>query len=352
MNNSESVIRQASDVWKDVYHLRQTEHVEITDDISSDDEPETQGELYALADKGEEDKEEEAQEEEMDVETTIAAVIASLPHTPPDTVTSVESASTGEIASSTVASITQSPPNTSQLRVPAVEVQITSSTELYASSSTEHAHVHPVSSTSTILTSEAMSTPIFLVTSTVDILVCTLPNVSPILSSISVLDSVSVSIQSLLSPLSTFTASPSSSTIVSIPMVKPAVELKKTPKLLMSGKEITEDIDLDTEIDIPKIDFNSATIEEMMQISQLLEKKAKQKQLKAERDREYTIIGNARDIIAEAIGVEVDSTQHILLQFEEAIQKFNEDSSEQEKLIEKGHLKTEFESLIRLGKRK
>ena len=68
-------------------------------------------------------------------------------------------------------------------------------------------------------------------------------------------------------------------------MVKPVVEPKKTLKLLMSGKDIKEDIDLDTEINIPKIDFNSATIEEMMQISQLLEKKAKQKQLKAERDR-------------------------------------------------------------------
>ena len=162
-------------------------------------------------------------------------------------------------------------------------MQVTSSTELYASSSTEHAPVHPVSSTSTILTSqiltsEAMSTLIFPV--------CTLPSDSTILSSISVLDSVSVSIQSLLSPLSTFTASPSSSTIVSIPTVKPAVEPKKTPKLLMSGKEITEDIDLDTEIDIPKIDFNLATIEEMMQISQLLEKKAKQKKSKSERDRE------------------------------------------------------------------
>ena len=107
----------------------------------------------------------------------------------------------------------------------------------------------------------------------------------------------------------------------------------------MSGKEITEDIDLDTEIDIPKIDFNSATIEEMMQISQLLEKKAKQKQLKSERDREYTIIGNARDIIAEAIGVEVDSTQHILLQLEEAVQKFNDDSFGKEKLIEKAEKK-------------
>ena len=72
---------------------------------------------------------------------------------------------------------------------------------------------------------------------------------------------MSISIQSLLSPISTFTASPSSSTIASIPKVKPAVETKQPLKILLTGKEIGEDIDLDTEIDIPKIDFNIATIE-------------------------------------------------------------------------------------------
>ena len=35
----------------------------------------------------------------------------------------------------------------------------------------------------------------------------------------------------------------------------------------------------------------------------------------------------------------MDSTQHILLQLEEAVQKFNEDSSRQEKLIEKAKKK-------------
>lgn len=154
----------------------------------------------------------------------------------------MESAFTGEIASSTVASIIQPPPSTSQLHVPTMEVQVTSSTELNVSSSTEQAPVHPVC-TSTILTYPILSTgemctPIFPSTSTVDIPVCTLPSVSPILSSISVLDSVSISIQSLLSPLSTFTANPSSSTIVSIPKVKPVVETKHPTRLLITGKEI------------------------------------------------------------------------------------------------------------------
>ena len=39
--------------------------------------------------------------------------------------------------------------------------------------------------------------------------------------------------------------------------------------------EIEEDIDLDTEIEIPKIDFDTAIVEEMRRESQLLEKKAR-----------------------------------------------------------------------------
>ena len=47
-----------------------------------------------------------------------------------------------------------------------------------------------------------------------------------------------------------------------------------------------ENIDLDTEIEIPKIDFDIATIEEMRLASQLLGKKAREKQLRLERDKE------------------------------------------------------------------
>ena len=75
-------------------------------------------------------------------------------------------------------------------------------------------------------------------------------------------------------------------------------------KLLITGKEI----DLDTEIEIPKIDFDIATIEEMRLASQLLEKKARQKHLRLERDKEYRIIEGAKNIITKAIGFEVDST--------------------------------------------
>ena len=185
-----------------------------------------------------------------------------------------------------------------------------------------------------------VSTSIVATPSIVDTLVYTLPSIAPILRNISVLDLVSISIQSLY-PISSFTTSPSTSTIVSIPKVKPAVETKQPLKLLLASKEIEEDIDLDTEIEIPKIDFNTSTIEEMMMISQLLEKKAKKKQLRSERDKEYTIIENARNIIVEATCVEVDSTQHILLQLEEVVQKFNEYSSRQENLIKKVEKKSD-----------
>ena len=90
---------------------------------------------------------------------------------------------------------------------------------------------------------------------------------------------------------------------------------------------------------IPKVDYDNATIEEMRLSSQLIEMKATQKQLRSERDKEYRIIENAKNIITDAISVEVDSTQHILIQLEEAVHKFNEDSSGQEKIIEKDEKK-------------
>ena len=99
-----------------------------------------------------------------------------------------------------------------------------------------------------------------------------------------------------------------------------SVEPKAQPCMrLLSGKEIEEDIDLDEEIEIPKLDFNNATVDQMQLASLLLHKKAKQKKLREERDREYKIIESAKNILTEVIGVEVDTSQHILFQLEEAI---------------------------------
>lgn len=87
-----------------------------------------------------------------------------------------------------------------------------------------------------------------------------------------------------------FTTSPTVSTIVSVSKSKVVmleVEPKTPLKLLINRKEIEEDIDLDKEIEIPKLYFHNATVEEMRLVSQLLEKKARQKQLREERDREF-----------------------------------------------------------------
>ena len=58
-----------------------------------------------------------------------------------------------------------------------------------------------------------------------------------------------------------------------------------------------------------------------------------------ERDREYKIINDAKNILIEIGGVEVDTSQHILLQLEEAVSKFHEDTNSHEKLIEKAERK-------------
>lgn len=95
------------------------------------------------------------------------------------------------------------------------------------------------------------------------------------LSSITSFDNTSTSPStSLVGPIPVFTASPSSSTIVSISKgkeVSPASPTKTPLKLLLTGKEIDE------EIVLPKIDMDNATIDEMRLLSKRLEMKARQK---------------------------------------------------------------------------
>ena len=82
-------------------------------------------------------------------------------------------------------------------------------------------------------------------------------------------------------------------------------------------------------------------------------KKAKHQKLKEERDKEYKIIDDAKNILSEAIGVEIDSSQHILLQLAEAVKKFNDDSNGQENLIEKAKKKFDgkvLEHIAQIGR--
>ncbi|GLJ29678.1 hypothetical protein SUGI_0585290 [Cryptomeria japonica] len=73
-------------------------------------------------------------------------------------------------------------------------------------------------------------------------------------------------------PIPVITASPTLSTIIttSKDKVVSTEVIQKTPlKLLLTGKAIEEDIDLDKEIVIPQIDLNTASIDEMRLISQI-----------------------------------------------------------------------------------
>ena len=48
--------------------------------------------------------------------------------------------------------------------------------------------------------------------------------------------------------------------------------------------------------------------------------------MRGERDREYKIIDDAKNILSKGIGIEVDTSQPILLHLAETVQKFNEDT--------------------------
>ena len=77
----------------------------------------------------------------------------------------------------------------------------------------------------------------------------------------------------------------------------------------------------------------------MQTFGELLHKKAKQKRLREERDKEFKIIEDAKNILTEAIGIEVDSSQPILYQLVEVVQKFDEDTNGQDKLVQKAEKK-------------
>ncbi|GLJ23408.1 hypothetical protein SUGI_0442970 [Cryptomeria japonica] len=270
-------------------------------------------------------------DEEDDPEQVAAKVIASLPHSPQKGIAS--SASASRIVSTVASSIAQSFPITSQLQTPIV----TSSTELQSMSlSTGMQSVASTEQQVISLVTEITTSPAACIVSFATSPVLThsfAPISTPACTSI--LETVGTSMSL---PIPVITASPTLSTIVttSKDKVVSTEVIQKTPlKLLLTGKAIADDIDLDKEIVIPQIDLNTASIDEMRLISQMLEQKAKQKQLRSERDREFNIINGAKTILTNALGINVDPSQHILLQLEEAVNRFNEDSSGEEKLIER-----------------
>ncbi|GLJ11662.1 hypothetical protein SUGI_0173850 [Cryptomeria japonica] len=322
----EAIVNNATIVWKRIYNLPMPSDPTVTIEGDKDDEEDE-----------EEKEEEEAAEEEGD--TVAAEVIASLPHSSQKGVAS--SASASRIVSTVATSIAQSLPITSQLQTPTV----TSSTELQSMSlSTGMQSVASTEQQVTSSVTEITTSPTTCIVSFATSLILThslaqmiTPISTPACTSILGTVGTSMSLP-LVNPIPVITATPTLSTIVTTSKGKEVSTevIQKTPlKLLLTGKAIEDDIDLDKEIVIPQIDLNTASIDEMRLISQLLEQKAKQKQLRSERDREFNIINGAKTILTDALGIKVDPSQHILLQLEEAVNRFNEDSSGEEKLIER-----------------
>ena len=79
----------------------------------------------------------------------------------------------------------------------------------------------------------------------------------------------------------------------------------------------------------------------MQTFRELLQKKTKQQRLREERDMEFKIIKDAKNILAKALGIEVDTCEPILYQLEEAVHKYNEDLDGQDKLLQKALKKFE-----------
>ncbi|GLJ47583.1 hypothetical protein SUGI_1004850 [Cryptomeria japonica] len=336
----ETIVNNATTMWKRIYNLPMPSDPTVTTEGEKDEDEEDEEEKEeeeAVEEEGDMviiSEEEEGDtviigDEEDDPKQVAAKVIASLPHSPQKGVAS--SASASRIVSTVATSIAQSLPITSQLQTPIV----TSSTELQSMSlstgmqSVASTEQQVISSVTEITTSPA----------TCIVSIATSPVLTHSFAPIStpactlILEIVGMSL-----PIPVISASPTLSTIVttSKDKVVSTEVIQKTPlKLLLTGKAIEEDIDLDKEIVIPQIDLNTASIDEMRLISQMLEQKAKQKQLRSERDREFNIINGAKTILTDALGIKVDPSQHILLQLEEAVNKFNEDSSGEEKLIER-----------------
>ncbi|GLJ37204.1 hypothetical protein SUGI_0754580 [Cryptomeria japonica] len=214
-------------------------------------------------------------DEEDDPEQVAAKVIASLPHSPQKGFAS--SASASRIVSTVATSIAQSLPITSQLQAPTV----TSSTELQSMSlSTGMQSVASTEQQVTSSVTEITTSPAACIVSfaTSPVLTHSLAQIITPISTpacTSILGTVGTSMSlPLVNPIPVIIATPTLSTIVTTSKDKEVSTkvIQKTPlKLLLTGKAIEDDIDLDKEIVIPQIDLNTTSIDEMRLISQLLE---------------------------------------------------------------------------------
>ncbi|GLJ39213.1 hypothetical protein SUGI_0799970 [Cryptomeria japonica] len=293
----EAIVNNATIVWKRIYKLPMPSDPTVTiegdkDDEEDEEEKEEEGAAEEEGDTviiGDEEDTVIIGDEEDDPEQVAAEVIASLPHSPQKGVAS--SASASRIVSTVATSIAQSLPITSQLQT----LIVTSSTELQSMSlSTGMQSVASTEQQVTSSVTEITTSPAACIVSFAT---------SPVLTH---------SLAQMITPISTPACTSILGTVgtsMSLPLVNPIPVITATPTL--------------------------STIVTTSKDKELLEQKAKQKQLRSERDREFNIINGAKTILTDALGIKVDPSQHILLQLEEAVNRFNEDSSGEEKLIER-----------------
>ena len=78
---------------------------------------------------------------------------------------------------------------------------------------------------------------------------------------------------------------------------------------------------MDEEILIPSWDITNLTPDQMHIFGELLQKKARQQRLREERNREFKILEDAKNILSQAIGTEIDTSQPILFQLANFVQK-------------------------------
>ena len=106
---------------------------------------------------------------------------------------------------------------------------------------------------------------------------------------------------------------------------------------------------MDEETLIPSWDITNLTLDQMHIFGELLQKKARQQRLREERNREFKILEDAKNILSQAISANIDTSQSILFQLANAIQKFNENMDGQEKLLQRAQKKFENKVLEKIA---
>ena len=86
-------------------------------------------------------------------------------------------------------------------------------------------------------------------------------------------------------------------------------------------------------------------------IGELLQKKDKKKKLREEKSGENQVLEDVKNILVDALSIEIDSTKPILDQLEKVVQKFNEDLNGQYKLPQRAKRKIENKVLEQVAQK-